>query len=431
MLGDWFYWLIGGLLGAAGAILALWSLFADRARGRRRCPKCWYDMSGAEGDPPHTCPECGNVIKRTRKLHKTRRRWRWAILSILILIASAISFDIPRVRRNGLAESLPTTVLILAIGWADDDWPIEALAPRLWTEVCEHIPLPDVSTLKPWQQRLLRGSCLRAAESSSSLELRRSALLLLAFCPHSPDLSARICALVDDPEDEIRRSAASTASLRCGFFPEEQSDHDLLAYVPTFAKLLDDPDLELRRSAAGGLMVLGPASAPAVPALIEAVNDEDDEVRERAMLALGEIGPPAASSVPVLIESLHRGDQDTRCLAVSVLGDVGQSDAAALSALLTCLETDSDPIVRSFSAWALSGSKPADPAVLEALIAAVEQDPNERVRRSAIKAVGQLGSDSAEVMSVLQFCLDSDDSDTRKAAADAIEAIEQSIAPVD
>lgn len=431
MLWDWFYWLIGGLLGATGAILALWSLFADRARGRKRCPKCWYDMSGAAGDPPHTCPECGKVIKRDERLYKTRRRWRWTILSILILIASPISFDIPRVRRNGLVKSLPTTVLILAIGWADDDWPIEALSPRLWTDALEHIPLPDVSTLKPWQQRLLRGSCLRAAESSSSLEMRKDALFLLAFCPTSPDLSARICALVDDPEDEIRRSAASTASLRCAFFPEEQSNDDLLVYVPTFAELLDDPDLELRRSAAGGLMVLGPASAPAVPALIEAVNDEDDFVRECAMLALGEIGPPAASSVPVLIESLHRGGPETRSMAVSVLGDVGQSDATALSALLTCLETDPDAMVRSLSAWALSGSMPPDPTVIEALIAAVERDPNERVRRTAIKALGQIGSDAAEVMAVLQSCLKSDDADTRKAAADAIDAIEQSIDPVD
>ena len=39
MLGDWFYWLIGGLLGTGGLILAFWSLFADRARGRKHCPK--------------------------------------------------------------------------------------------------------------------------------------------------------------------------------------------------------------------------------------------------------------------------------------------------------------------------------------------------------------------------------------------------------
>ena len=118
-------------------------------------------------------------------------------------------------------------------------------------------------------------------------------------------------------------------------------------------------------------------------------------------------------------------------MAISVLGDVGQSDAAALSALLTCLETDPDAIVRSFSAWALTALKPADPVVTETLMAAVGRDPDQRVRRTAINALGQLGSDAAEVMAVLQSCLDSEDADTRKAAADAIKAIEQSVAPTD
>jgi len=114
MLGDWFYWLIGGLLGAAGAILALWSLFADRARSRKRCPKCWYDMSGAAGDPPYTCPECGNVIKREKRLYKTRRRWRWTMVTVVVLVGSAALALTPKVRRDGVASVTPTTALILS-----------------------------------------------------------------------------------------------------------------------------------------------------------------------------------------------------------------------------------------------------------------------------------------------------------------------------
>src|SRR5438309_1158927 len=53
---DWLLTLLGYTLAAAGALLLLWSLFHDRPKGRRRCPRCWYDMRGV---PSLLCPECG------------------------------------------------------------------------------------------------------------------------------------------------------------------------------------------------------------------------------------------------------------------------------------------------------------------------------------------------------------------------------------
>ncbi len=44
-LGYWLMWLLGlGLLGLCMAV-TWWGLFGDRARGRRRCPRFWYDLS--------------------------------------------------------------------------------------------------------------------------------------------------------------------------------------------------------------------------------------------------------------------------------------------------------------------------------------------------------------------------------------------------
>lgn len=78
-------WAVAGTIGMCGAGLAAWALLADRARGRPRCPKCWYLMIGATG---LRCPECGHVAKSNRAMFRTRRRWRWALLGVGIAIAA-------------------------------------------------------------------------------------------------------------------------------------------------------------------------------------------------------------------------------------------------------------------------------------------------------------------------------------------------------
>jgi hypothetical protein len=110
MFGDWFFWVSGSLLGLGGLVLLGWSLFADRARGCRRCPKCWYDMSGTDS---LTCPECGHTVRRPRSLRKTRRRWRYVLLAIVILLGSPALDLTPKIHRDGWPSVLPTTVLIL------------------------------------------------------------------------------------------------------------------------------------------------------------------------------------------------------------------------------------------------------------------------------------------------------------------------------
>ena len=106
---DWVFWTVGGLLGALALWLLYWSLLHDRSRGRRRCPKCWYDMSGTPGSL--TRSECGRVVKRERKLLKTRGRWRWALCAIGCLTAAcgALSF---RMLGDQWVTLVPTAYLI-------------------------------------------------------------------------------------------------------------------------------------------------------------------------------------------------------------------------------------------------------------------------------------------------------------------------------
>jgi len=71
------WWSVVGLL-ALASMWALWSgLVRDRAKGRRRCRRCWHSMEGLPRatDGGWTCPECGLRVVSERQMLRTRRRW--------------------------------------------------------------------------------------------------------------------------------------------------------------------------------------------------------------------------------------------------------------------------------------------------------------------------------------------------------------------
>ena len=71
------------LFAALGVGATWWALFGDKARGRR-CPRCWHDLSGTPG---MTCGECGFEARIEADLHRTRRRWGMATLSLTAILA--------------------------------------------------------------------------------------------------------------------------------------------------------------------------------------------------------------------------------------------------------------------------------------------------------------------------------------------------------
>jgi hypothetical protein len=74
------------LVCAAGIGVTWWALFGDKARGRRRCPRCWHDLSGTPG---RTCGECGFEAIDEPELFATRRRWPIAVSSVAFILAVA------------------------------------------------------------------------------------------------------------------------------------------------------------------------------------------------------------------------------------------------------------------------------------------------------------------------------------------------------
>lgn len=97
----------GILLASIGLfVTAWWALFGDRARGRRRCPRCWFDLSHTEG---LTCGECGYTGRSERDLQRKRPRPKLAVLAILGC-AMVSTYGIERVMTRGWASYVPTPI---------------------------------------------------------------------------------------------------------------------------------------------------------------------------------------------------------------------------------------------------------------------------------------------------------------------------------
>ncbi|TVQ33771.1 MAG: hypothetical protein EA376_01365 [Phycisphaeraceae bacterium] len=171
-------WIIPALsltLAAAGVALLAWSLFWDRARGRKRCPKCWYDMVGAPG---LVCSECGHDAGRERRLQKTRRRWRWAgVAAALLLVAAALSVVQP-VRERGWVAAVPSWALVHLVPMPMADAPSPEFErgafyrQPLWTELNHR---RRGQSLWLWEERMLMGRFARAfpAELEGLIVTRR------------------------------------------------------------------------------------------------------------------------------------------------------------------------------------------------------------------------------------------------------------------
>ena len=112
---DWVFWLTGAVMAIGAIALLIWSVFRDRGRkGRFRCPKCWYDLTRPEGAPalPVMCTECGRTTAKLRNLHKRRRRYRYALVALLMLPAAGAVAYYPIAQRNGWMSMIPSRMLI-------------------------------------------------------------------------------------------------------------------------------------------------------------------------------------------------------------------------------------------------------------------------------------------------------------------------------
>ena len=107
--------------------LTIWAFIGDRARGRMRCPKCWYDMSGSQG---LQCPECGRAARNEQQLSKSRRP-RWAfVLAVLMIVPAVYAMAVGKqVEEDGYLAAVPTWFLIAGWNHLPESWIIGKPGP--------------------------------------------------------------------------------------------------------------------------------------------------------------------------------------------------------------------------------------------------------------------------------------------------------------
>lgn len=182
----WSLWFVGWLITAIAAALAAWALFADRSRGRRRCPACWYTLHAA--GPLPTCPECGRTPRSERDAHKTRRRWRLALCSLPLLWLGAVARDVEWPIRRGPIGLVPGVVLAGA-------WPLDAAGwfsgSAKGTAETELNARLYAERLGPIAQRILAARVAFSIDGSPAIPGRHArAFHLSGLAPGGPDPAA-------------------------------------------------------------------------------------------------------------------------------------------------------------------------------------------------------------------------------------------------
>jgi hypothetical protein len=289
---DWLFWAIAAPLVLVGLALLHFGLFHDRARCRRRCPKCWYDMGGTGG---FRCPECGREAGLERALHRTRRRPLWVAAGLLLVLGPMVGV---RVWSDGWEGLVPDTALILSVGRLPYPYPRESagwlggLSARLDTKVTQ-------DRLWGWQKRWL------ARRATAAIDARTAPSNGLTF----PVMMLRQLT-------EWQVEDATRASLLAALGGENTTEEDRQAIL-------------LDMYSRGWV----PPTAEATLIALACAPGRAEETRRWALTAMGRLDWPSSACLEVLRS--HVGDEPDFALCGTALKAVLELKGRAGPLLLT------------------------------------------------------------------------------------------------
>lgn len=255
----------------ASASMLLWALWGSPPRGRKRCPRCWYEMDGCVPGGKLICPECGHDAVQVRNLLRRRRRTGLALaVAPLVPLSLALPWAVIGVRRGPLA-AVPGPVLVLGMWRLPDSW---ICPPEAAFNASEHLAIrlyrQDLMspTVRSWAFSRIREE-LRTRSSPASF---KRAAMLSAYDPDQAGLAPILAEAILDLADSLdldHRAVRVGFSPRLGGAPGQNSSalrEVLTRRLPELKRLMEREDAEANTFAYLAIP-LGREAAPLVPCL--------------------------------------------------------------------------------------------------------------------------------------------------------------------
>lgn len=338
-----FVWTMAVFVGLVGLGGLAWWYRGDRSRGRRRCPKCWYDMSGVpkrEGDQGlrgWTCPECGRVALVQRRLFKTRRR-RWRlVVSVILLFAAFAGVIGPTIVETDWEDLVPTTALIVMMPYLDNDSALLELLNERIVRLARTQGTPQSPLGLPgWQASLLESRAIGMFENQTDPErIQRGLKVYMWAASPSQDAVEKVRPFLSHVDMNVRFTAICAFEQVGGQY--EDVEREVIAVLPG-AQGFHGPWLVYALSSAAKKLGSPP---PPPKELLQAVIDHPYEYTRsaaRRVLINFEHTPDSLAS---LERSLSSGDEFVY-QSIDTLIEMPDGRAIAEPALLQWLESD-DP----------------------------------------------------------------------------------------
>lgn len=375
-----------------GIIVGLIATIGRATRGQSLCPRCWYDMSGAEPtDHGGTvCPECGLAVRSFGDLLR-RKDWPLFIaVAVTFQLAGQFWYQVLRADHNGVQNFVPTTVLVAGMFSLPLDSVIGPPSPF------------DDSTLSgrlannkaaPWQKSWAISKSRAAIEQADNAESIARASTILNRCEFDGEIPLaawkasvrKLCRSASASGDEafaylaecyLRARAGQDSFGRLTFASDPRKcESELRDLAPALLDYLARATVRSREwwCALRLLAISGDGAAPVVPLLADRMLTEESEsgraFSAAALAMLSQEFPDAADAAIESFGSLAPPDQPRVLNAIARYVRLPPDQEVSFRALSSCGES----FLEVAGSVALLGDPTTRCDGAELLIAAIER----------------------------------------------------------
>lgn len=362
-----------GIVQVACALVCA-AIWFDPSAGRRRCPRCWYEVDRVSGK---RCTECGHESAAEHQFFRTRRKPGLAWTGALLLLLAWPALRATSIARTGIFAIVPTTLMILTL----EHWPDELIGSAEDGRGSEASLLSrrDRRELFEWQRELLEWKTRRLLEKSRDVD----DLYLATWCiDHamrdpirgkmefeiSPETMRGLMRGLASSDPDVRIKSAAVLQETPGWGGRGSDEgappwkRDAAEFAGEVAPALVDADDAVAASALAVVLQRPGSADHMIPRLEEEIAKDTSGRRRRARMAIFILSRLACESEPALasyMKLLDANDVINRALAISFAGPSLQVRAQVFDRLRGIMrEPDATMAERAMRVIAWSGEGP-------------------------------------------------------------------------